>query len=175
MDGYCIKSIIGNLVTDLRKADPTAYITSWNSSNSNKIWSHDTVPPTEESMDSYVEDPHTSKVSKFGRLYGRFCVVTNMVLHDIKQDRKFSAWIRDHSIFLDLSEIPSTRPKIIGFFDRKMPHGTRIDIFQGYFATVAKRSRPYHLFSQTIYASKDSDNTCFAYVIKADAIKMHQR
>lgn len=117
------------MATAVRSVDPTAYIASWNNGSNQRIWSTATVPTTDEEMNNFVEDPHTSSVGTFGRLYGRLRFMTSMSLSSIKQNPDFGNWIRTQGLFLEASEIPCTRPRLLGFFDRTLPHTSRIHIF----------------------------------------------
>lgn len=160
--------ILGSLIEEVRKVDPKAYIKSWNDSNPAKLWSQETFPQTDKEMESYVEDPHTTSAGKFGKLYGRFGVVTDITLDIIKADDTFATWIRSYGLFIDISDIPSTRPTLIGFFNGKVPHATRIGMFTGFLKSKVQISRPFQIFSQSIYAGNGTDTKCFAYVIKSD-------
>lgn len=169
VDRFKIDSIVGCLATAVRMVDPKAYIVSWDNTSKKRIWSKETVPKTDAEMEHFVEDPHTSSVGTFGRLYGRLRFITSMKLMDIKLNPEFAAWIRAQGLFLDSSEIPNTRPKLIGFFDRKLPHTSRIDVFKGFLKKTVSMSRPYQIFSQTINAGDNTDLKCYVYVLKADS------
>lgn len=168
VDQFKIDAIMGCLATALRSVDSTACIASWNNLSQETIWSVATVPKTDEEMMNFVEDPHTSKVGIHGRLYGRLRILSSMTLAEFKQNQDFGNWIRAEGLFLDISEIPCTRPKMLGFFDRKLPHASRIDIFKGFLQSTMNISKPYQIYSQTINAGDGTGLKCHAYVLKAD-------
>lgn len=168
IDQFKIDFLLGGLITAVRRVDPKAYIKSWDDTSTSKLWSKETIPKIAKEVASFVEDPHTTSAGAHGKLYGRIRMVTNMTLYDIKLNNAFGIWIRAYGLFLDISEIPSTRPTLVGFFDHILPHTTRIDMFQNFLHSVVKISRPFQIYNQLIYASGGSDEKCYAYVLKSD-------
>ena len=86
----------------------------------------------------------------------------------IKRDTKFAAYIRRIGLFFDKSELASTRIKYIGFFDKKLPHGTRIPFFTSLIHKMVKITKPFQIRSLLIHASPESDVKSYVYMLLAD-------
>jgi hypothetical protein len=94
-------------------------------------------------MDFSTEDPHTLSFGKNVKLSARLTFETSLAFPIIKQDARFATWIRQEGLFFDKSELPSPRIKYIGFFDQKLPHGTRIPFFTSIIRKLEHISKPF--------------------------------
>lgn len=164
IDEFCIADILSGIIQQMRQIDPSAYIKSHNKSNAPHIDSHETIPTDDDTMSWYVEDPHTVPIGDHGRLYCRLTFVTNMKFEAIKNNKKFRLWILQEGLFFDRSELQTTRPKQVGFFDKGLPHSTRLAFFNSMLEQTVKMSRPYQLLSQPVHANDPGKAKSFAYV-----------
>jgi hypothetical protein len=117
------------------------------------------IPTTDADMSKYVEDPRTSSTGHHGKLSARLTFKTTMTFPAIKRNAKFSSWIRQVGLFFDKSELVATRTKYIGFFDKKLPHGTRIPFFTSLLSTLVDISRPYQIMSHLVNAGDHNNKS----------------
>ena len=94
-------------------------------------------------MDLSTEDPRTLSFGKYGKLSAHLTFETLLAFPIIKRDARFATWIRQEGLFFDKSELPSPRIKYIGFFDQKLPHGTRIPFFTSIIRKLEHISKPF--------------------------------
>jgi hypothetical protein len=69
-------------------------------------------------------------------------------------------------MFFEKSELPATRTKYIGFFEKQLPHETRIPFVTSILLTV-KITKPFQIVSQQVYAKEKSEVKIYAYIMMA--------
>lgn len=163
VDKFCIATILGGLIISIVRADPEAWLKSWNTENAPPIYSTATIPKTDDDMIMYIKNPHTTSAGKFGRLYGRITMVSSIPAETIKYNQDFGVWIREKGLFLDRSKLQTARPKCIGLFDKNFATEAKIPWFTAYLANSITLSRPYQILSHPIYANDGSGLKTFAY------------
>lgn len=170
VDKFCIATILDKMIISIVKVDPTAYLKSWNTENAAPIYSTATIPKTDDDMNMYIENPYTTSAEKFGRLYGRITMVSSIPAVEIKHNQDFGVWIREKGLFLDRSELQTTKPKYIGIFDKNFATEAKIPWFTAYLANSITLSRPYQITSHPIYANDGTGLKTFAYQMWAATV-----
>lgn len=132
VDKFCIETIIAGLLKSIVKVHPQAWLKSWNTEDAPPVYSLATIPKTDDDMNLYVENPHTTSAGNFRRLYGRITLVSSLPAETIKYDPDFGTWIQEKGLFLDRSELENTRPKCIGLFDKTFATSSKIHYFTAY-------------------------------------------
>lgn len=120
---------------------------------------------TDEDMEKYVEDPHTSNAGDHGRFYGRITFMTAIPFEKIKYHQSFNCWVRHVGVFLDKSELQTPRPKSLGFFTYELAHYNRTHFFAGFLKKLLTLSKPFQIATKPIYVETGNTKKCFCYSI----------
>ena len=169
---FQIETIFSNLLSIMLAVDSSAAIISNTNPDAPKITTVAQIPTDAAEMQHYVEDPRTSSSGDYGKLSARLTFSTSIPFPKIKRDAQFATWIRKVGLYFDKSELPTTRTKYIGFFDKKLPHGTRIPFFTHLVNKLVNISKPFQIVSHLVYAANKDENEkssvqTFAYVMMA--------
>jgi hypothetical protein len=162
---FQIKNIIGDLLKAMQVVDPLAKILAHVDKSAHKLSDVSHIPQTDKEMDLYIEDPHTISSDKYGKLSARLTFETSLAFPIIKRDARFATWILQEGLFFDRSKLPSPRIKYIAFFDKKLPHGTRIPFFTSLICKLVHIGKPFKISSTLVKASDDSDVQAYAYLL----------
>lgn len=122
-------------------------------------------PTSNEGISLNVGNPDTTPVGTHGQLYCWLTFVTRIKLEKIKQDRGFPAWMCEQGLFLDLSELRTTRHKQIGIFNKTLPHATPIPLFNTYLRQAITLSHPYQISSQPIFVGGNTGLKTFTFCL----------
>jgi hypothetical protein len=156
---FQIELIIRSLLSTMQDVDLTAAILFHTDKSAPNLVHNDMIPTTDSEMSKYVEDPCASSSGVHGKLSARLTFQTTMTFPAIKRDAKVSAWIQQYGLFFDKSELRTTRTTYIGFFDKKLPHGTRIPIFTSLLNKLVHISKPFQIMSHLVNASEKTNNS----------------
>lgn len=165
---FNLEEMFDGMVVAFEAVDPTIWFKSWNEQNDNKIWSKATIPTEEEQMKEFVEDPHTAPIGPYGRFYGRMTIVSEVEFTSFRRDTTFSSFLRNTGLFIERGDLACTRTRQVGFFNKKLPHDTRIPFFTMLLKQMIKFRQPFQIISQPLYEGKGSVLKCFVYVMIAD-------
>lgn len=169
IDVFNIEDIVGNILQNIQDVDWKAALISGTDPSAPSITTVDQIPTDELQMQKYIEDPRTSSTGEHGKLTFRLTFNTSIPFANIKKNHRFAAWIRRVGLFFDLSELNATRVKYLGFFDKNLPHSTRIPFFTSLLRKTVKISKPFQILSQQVQAGEDSAVQSYAYIMVASA------
>lgn len=165
---FNLEEIFAGMIEAFTAVDPTMWFKSWNTAIATRVWLIETIPTTDDEMKNFVEDAHTAPIGPFGRFVGRITIISSVAFEAFRRNKVFSAWLRETGLFIDRSELACTRPKEIGFFNKKLPHDTRIPFFMNAISQMVKFRKPMQILSKPLYEGPGSVLKCFVYVMIAD-------
>ena len=119
-------------------------------------------------MKDFVEDPHTAPIGPFGRFYGRIILNSDVEFASFRRDKAFSSFLRNTGLFIERGDLACTRARPIGFFNKKLPHDTRIPFFDEALHQIINFRKPFQIVSQPLYEGKGSVLKCYVYFMIAD-------
>lgn len=151
----------------MQSVDRTAKILAHTDTSLPKLDDASKLPSTDAEMNHYIEDPRTSLSGQFGKLSARLTFETRFDFSFFKRNATFAAFIRKEGYFFEKSELKSTRIKYIEFFDKKLPHGTRITFFTALLRKLVHISKPFQILSTLVKASDKSAVQMYAYLLVA--------